>query len=103
MIALVAILHIVEGLLVMVDEEGSYTYFFQKKRRKHNWRICTKKTLAFTYSLFILLNSIDILSIENGSPMPNCGWPIEPIMSHTRKNTYEFVVALVSFYGVLGL
>ena len=100
MIALVAILHIVEGLLVMVDGSRGAIPIFSKKGENIIGGFALRRLWPLPIAFFILLNSIDILSIENGSPMPNW-WPILNT-SIPEKILMNSVVALVSFYGVLG-
>lgn len=100
MIALVAVLHIVEGLLVMIDGSRGAIPVFSKKGKDIIGGFALKRLWPLPIAFFVLLNSTDILNLGNGSPMPNW-WPLLNI-SIPEKLLMNSVVALVSFYSILG-
>ncbi|QBD85809.1 PDZ domain-containing protein [Clostridium tetani] len=100
MIALVAALHIVEGLLIMVDGSRGAIPIFSKKEEHIIGGFALRRLWPLPIAFFVLLNSTDILNGGNVSPMPNW-WPILNT-SIPEKMLMNSVVALVSFYGVLG-
>lgn len=100
MIALVAVLHIVEGLLIMIDGSRGAIPVFSRRKEQIIGGFALRRLWPLPIAFFVLLNNAELLNSSNNVPMPNW-WPI---LNTTvpEKILMSSVVALVSFYGVLG-
>lgn len=100
LMTMIAVLHFVEGLLVITDGSRGTVPVFSKREDKIIGGFVMKRYWALPIALFIILNSNYTVNMGDVVPMPNW-WPI--IHSTIPLDILQkAVVMLVPFYGVLG-
>ncbi|PRR80595.1 Cell division topological determinant MinJ [Clostridium liquoris] len=100
LMTMIAVLHFVEGLLVITDGSRGTVPVFSKREDKIIGGFIMKRYWALPIALFIILNSNYTVNMGDVVQMPNW-WPI--IHSTIPSDIFKkAVVMLVPFYGVLG-
>lgn len=100
LMSMVAILHFVEGLLIMVDGSRGAIPVFAERENKIIGGFILKRYWSLPIALFIILTNNVNANIGSEAMMPNW-WPI--IRNNIPKNIFETsILTLISFYGVLG-
>lgn len=100
LMTMIAVLHFVEGLLIIVDGNRGTVPVFTKRQDKIIGGFVMKRYWALPIAIFIILSSSYVVDIGDVVPMPSW-WPIihSTIPLETLKKA---IVMLVPFYGVLG-
>lgn len=100
LMTMVAILHFVEGILVMVDGSRGAIPIFAKMQDRIVGGFALKRYWALPIAIFILLNNSTMIAQGEGVPMP-LWWPAirTTIPEDFLRNA---MVALLPFYAVLG-
>ncbi|WP_251860794.1 PDZ domain-containing protein [Clostridium sp. Marseille-Q2269] len=101
LMSMVAILHLVEGLLVIIDGDRGYVPVFTNRDDKIVGGFVLQRYWIVPIALMFMLNSKSISNItQSGSPLPNW-WPLlnTGISSQVLKAA---VISLTAFYGIIG-
>ncbi|KAJ53208.1 hypothetical protein BD780_003411 [Clostridium tetanomorphum] len=100
LMTMIAILHFVEGLLIMVDGSRGSVPVFTKRQNSIIGGFVMKRQWILPVALFIILKDKSLVDITSTTPMPNW-WPIinSTIPMEILKKS---IFILLPFYGVLG-
>ncbi|EJO5346861.1 PDZ domain-containing protein [Clostridium botulinum] len=101
LMSMVAILHLVEGILVMIDGDRGYVPVFTNREDKIIGGFVLQRYWILPVAFMVILNSQSLSTIsQSGTPMPNW-WPI--LKTSIPLNILNAaVITLTSFYGVIG-
>ncbi|GAA0733862.1 PDZ domain-containing protein [Clostridium oceanicum] len=101
LMAMVAVLHFVEAILVMIDGDKGYIPVFSNRNDRIIGGFALQRYWVIPIALFIMLNSNEAASfLSSGTPMPNW-WPL--VNTSVPKSILNAaVVSLIPFYGVIG-
>lgn len=100
LIATVAVLHFVEGILIVIDGKKGNIPVFRKVQGEIQGGFAFKRYWTVPVALFIMINTSLISDLGPTEPMPNW-WPIVKTSIPTEI-LKKSVVALIPFYGMLG-
>lgn len=100
LIATVAVLHFVEGILIIIDGKRGSIPVFRKVGKEIQGGFAFKRYWTVPVALFIMINTSLITDLGATEPMPNW-WPIIKT-SIPIEILKKSVVALIPFYGMLG-
>ncbi|MEW9095547.1 MAG: PDZ domain-containing protein [Clostridiaceae bacterium] len=100
LMSMIAILHFVEGLLIILDGSRGAIPVFARMKDKIAGGFALKRYWPLPIAIFIILNSSTIAIAGKGVPMPEW-WPIikTTISKDLLKNA---MISLMPFYAVLG-
>lgn len=100
LMTMVAILHFVEGILVMIDGGTGYIPVFTSRDEKIIGGFALQRYWAFPIAIFFMLHNSSTIGSSWQVPLPNW-WPLVKggISIDILKDA---VVALVPFYGMVG-
>lgn len=100
LMTMIAVLHFVEGLLIITDGSRGSVPVFTKREDKIIGGFVMKRYWVVPIALFIILNGNYTLNMTDTVPMPNW-WPIinTTIPLEVLKKS---IVMLIPFYGMLG-
>lgn len=100
LIATVAVLHFVEGILIIIDGKKGTIPVFRKVEGEIQGGFAFKRYWTVPVALFIMVNTSLIADLGTTEPMPSW-WPVlkTSIPTEILKKS---VVALIPFYGMLG-
>ena len=101
LMSMVAILHLVEGILVMIDGDRGHVPVFTNRDDKIIGGFVLKRYWILPVAVMFILNNQSISNIsQSGTPMPNW-WPL--LRTSIPLNVLNAaVMTLVCFYGVVG-
>ncbi|MCT8976422.1 PDZ domain-containing protein [Clostridium sp. CX1] len=100
LMTMVAILHFVEGILIMIDGETGYIPVFTSREDKIIGGFALQRYWALPVAVFFMLHNTSAISASWQVPLPNW-WPI--VNSSIPMNILKTaVVALIPFYGMIG-
>ncbi|WP_027625193.1 PDZ domain-containing protein [Clostridium lundense] len=100
LMTMIAVLHFVEGLLIITDGSRGTVPVFTKREDKIIGGFVMKRYWVVPIALFIILSGNYTLDMADTVPMPNW-WPI----IHTTiplEILKKSIVMLIPFYGMLG-
>lgn len=101
LMAMVAILHLVEGFLVMIDGDRGYVPVFTNRDDKIIGGFVLQRYWILPIALFVMLSSKSLSGIaQGGTPMPNW-WPLVKT-SIPKYILNTAIITLIPFYGVVG-
>lgn len=100
LMSMVAILHFVEGFLVLIDGKKGYVPVFSKKGEQIIGGFAMNRYWLLPISVFLMLHGQDASSIGATVPMPNW-WPLART-SIPMEVLKTAVISLIPFYGVIG-
>ncbi|WP_097027293.1 PDZ domain-containing protein [Clostridium peptidivorans] len=100
LIATVAVLHFVEGILIIIDGKKGNIPVFRKVEGEIQGGFAFKRYWTVPVALFIMINTSLIPDLGTTEPMPNW-WPIIKT-SIPAEMLKKSVVALIPFYAMLG-
>jgi hypothetical protein len=98
--ALVAVLHIIEGILVMVDGKRGAIPVFTNRDDKIIGGFAFRRNWVLPIALFLIIGNASSLGLTENIPTPNW-WPVikSSALTHMVKDT---AVTLFAYYGVIG-
>lgn len=97
---MIAVLHFIEGILVIVDGKTGSIPVFTNKDGKIIGGFALKRYWALPIAIFIMLSGQSLIGAGGGDPMPDW-WPL--VHGSLPINILrDAVVALIPFYGVIG-
>lgn len=101
LMSMVAILHLVEGILVMIDGDRGHVPVFTNREDKIIGGFVLQRYWILPIAFMVMLNNQSISNIsQSGWPMPNW-WPL--LKSDIPSNVLKVaVMSLTCFYGVIG-
>ncbi|MCR1934422.1 PDZ domain-containing protein [Clostridium tepidum] len=101
LMSMVAILHLVEGILVMIDGDRGYVPVFTNRDDKIIGGFVLQRYWILPIAFMLMLNNQSISNIsQGGAPMPNW-WPL--LKSNIPSNALKLaVMSMTCFYGVIG-
>lgn len=98
LISMVAVLHIVEGLLVIIDGNKGSIPVFSNRENKIIGGFALKRYWPIPIVLLLLMSNPDVSNtVQTSTP---AWWPI--VKSNATVLMKDAVVALSAFYGVIG-
>jgi Trypsin-like serine proteases, typically periplasmic, contain C-terminal PDZ domain len=100
LMTMVAILHFVEGILVMIDGGTGYIPVFTSRDEKIIGGFALQRYWAFPIAIFFMLHNNSAIGSSWQVPLPNW-WPLVK-GSMSIDILKDAVVALVPFYGMVG-
>jgi hypothetical protein len=100
LMTMVAILHFVEGILVMIDGGTGYIPVFTSRDEKIIGGFALQRYWAFPIAIFFMLHNNSAIGSSWKVPLPNW-WPLIK-GSMPIDILKDAVVALVPFYGMVG-
>lgn len=100
LMVLVAVLHIIEGILVMIDGKRGSIPVFTNRDNKIIGGFAFRRNWVLPIALFFIIGNASSLGLTDSIPTPNW-WPVIKSSSliHMAKNT---AVTLFAYYGVIG-
>lgn len=100
LMTMVAILHFIEGILIMIDGETGYIPVFTSRGDKIIGGFALQRYWALPVAVFFMLHNTSVISTSWQVPLPNW-WPLlnSSIPISALKTA---VVALIPFYGMIG-
>ncbi len=100
LMSMIAVLHFVEGLLIIIDGNTGYIPVFTNRDGKIIGGFALQRYWALPVALFFVLHNTSNIGVSWQVPMPNW-WPLikNSLPSSILKSA---VVALVPFYGMIG-
>ncbi|OFI07500.1 cell division topological determinant MinJ [Clostridium acetireducens DSM 10703] len=100
LMTLVAVLHFIEGILVILDGKRGAIPVFSKRGDKIIGGFAMERYWVLPITLFIILSDKSILQFTSEVPMPQW-WPIlkTSIPNNMLQNA---ILTLIPFYGVVG-
>lgn len=100
LMTMVAVLHFVEGILVIIDGGTGYIPVFTSRDDKIIGGFALQRYWAFPIAIFFMLHNTSAIGASWQVPLPSW-WPL--VKSSTSINILrDAVVALVPFYGMVG-
>ncbi|ENK0558175.1 PDZ domain-containing protein [Clostridium botulinum] len=101
LMSMVAILHLVEGILVMIDGDRGYVPVFTNREDKIIGGFVLQRYWILPIAFMLMINNQALSNIsQGGAPMPNW-WPLlKAGLPLSVLNAA--VIALTSFYGIIG-
>ncbi|AVQ45142.1 PDZ domain-containing protein [Clostridium botulinum] len=101
LMSMVAILHLVEGILVMIDGDRGYVPVFTNREDKIIGGFVLQRYWILPIAFMLMINNQALSNIsQGGAPMPNW-WPLlKTGLPLSVLNAA--VIALTSFYGIIG-
>lgn len=100
LMTMVAVLHFVEGILVIIDGGTGYIPVFTSRDDKIIGGFALQRYWAFPIAIFFMLHNTSAIGTSWQVPLPSW-WPL--VKSSTSINILkDAVVALVPFYGMVG-
>lgn len=100
LMSMVAILHFVEGFLVLIDGKKGYVPVFSIRGKQIIGGFVMNRYWLLPITIFLMLHGQDATGIGAQVPMPNW-WPLAgtSISAAVLKTA---VISLVPFYGIIG-
>lgn len=100
LMTMVAILHFIEGILIMIDGETGYIPVFTSRGDKVVGGFALQRYWALPIAIFFMLHNTSAISSSWQVPLPDW-WPfVKSSISVDILRTA--VVALIPFYGMIG-
>ncbi|EPY2276919.1 PDZ domain-containing protein [Clostridium sporogenes] len=101
LMSMVAILHLVEGILVMIDGDRGYVPVFTNREDKIIGGFVLQRYWILPIAFMLMINNQALSNIsQGGAPMPNW-WPLlKTGLPLSVLNAA--VIGLTSFYGIIG-
>lgn len=100
LMTMVAVLHFVEGILVMIDGGTGYIPVFTSRDDKIIGGFALQRYWAFPIAIFFMIHNTSTIGSSWQVPLPNW-WPL--VKGSIPTNILrDAVVALVPFYGMVG-
>jgi len=100
LMSMVAILHFVEGFLVLIDGRKGYVPVFSIRGKKIIGGFVMNRYWLLPVAIFLLLHGQDATAAGATVPMPNW-WPLAAT-SIPMQVLKTAVISLVPFYGIIG-
>jgi hypothetical protein len=100
LMSMIAVLHFVEGLLIIMDGNTGYIPVFTNRDGKIIGGFALQRYWALPIAIFFVLHNTSNIGVSWQVPMPNW-WPLikNSLPSSILKSA---VVALIPFYGMVG-
>lgn len=100
LMSMVAVLHFIEGFLIILDGDTGYIPVFTNRNGKIVGGFALQRYWTLPVAMFFILHSVSNPGLSWQIPTPNW-WPLvnNSMPSNVLKNA---LVALIPFYGVIG-
>lgn len=100
LMSMIAVLHFIEGLLIMMDGNTGYIPVFTNRDGRIIGGFALQRYWTLPIAIFFVLHNTANIGVSWQVPMPNW-WPLikNSLSSNMLKNA---VVALIPFYGMIG-